>query len=115
MLKCTDDGWFISEEEMECLALPRGFYYLGYRATSRSGNPCISWNLGPEKYRKNLPDENTKAALRYCRYIPHQNWTEPSCLVKHAVGITVVEPCDIPYCGGNVTWPKYNIAVVQGR
>jgi hypothetical protein len=35
--------------------------------------------------------------------------------VKHAVGITVVEPCDIPYCGGNVTWPKYNIAVVQGR
>lgn len=80
--------------------MPRGFYYLGIETTSRSGKLCIPWEEGPEIYRRNLPDEETRAASRYCRYIPHQNWSEPSCLVEHEVGITVIEPCNIPYCGG---------------
>jgi hypothetical protein len=102
-LQYNGTSLLISEKEMDCLAMPRGFFYLGEQTYSISGKRCSKWEDGPEIYRRNLPDERTPTASNFCRYIPHQNWSEPSCLVEREVGIKVIEPCGIPYCGGMYT------------
>jgi len=83
--------------EKECMAHPRGIHYYGTSNTSQSGEPCLAWTDGPIDLVTALPDDRTVEARNYCRYVPGQNWTRPSCIVS-ADGD--VDECDVPYCGG---------------
>jgi len=88
-----------AEEERECLTNPTGRGYTGSVNVTASGKPCVSWIQVPTQFSYALPDETTKDASNFCRYVPEQQWIGTSCVVNSATGVEL-ERCDVPYCGG---------------
>jgi len=91
-----------TDAERECLSNPAGRGYIGTVNITASGKPCLSWIEAPTEFSYALPDETTRDALNYCRYIPKQQWTGTSCVVRTKSGFHL-ERCSIPYCGGTET------------
>ena len=90
-----------ADAEMECLSAPLGRDYMGFKSVSASNKTCLNWTESL-KLASLLPDDKVSDAHNYCRYVPGQNWSGPSCLV-HLTGTKLirVERCDIPFCGIN--------------
>ena len=90
--------------EMKCLIDPLGRGYTGTKTDSSTGRTCLAWkdvaNVRPDM-NIILPDQYQNDAANYCRYIPFQNWTGPSCMVDIGgkdYSYVINETCDIPYC-----------------
>ena len=88
-----------TDEEHECLSNPAGRGYTGTVNVTVSGKPCAPWIQVPAEFSFGLPDETTRDALNYCRYIPGQQWTGTSCAVRTKSGFHL-QRCGVPYCGG---------------
>jgi hypothetical protein len=68
---------------------------------SKSGKNCLDWIDSSSHLVGMLPDDRTADSRNYCRFVPRQNWTRPSCIVPTATGHgQFIEECDVPYCGG---------------
>ena len=94
-----------ADAEKECMINPVGRGYLGTTNVSSSGLPCLPWDKVIEDgviKAPLIPDSNGRHAQNYCRYIPGQNWTSPSCFVNAGgsdFNYIVNQTCSIPFCG----------------